>query len=336
MLGLTLDYGPFGFLDRYDPGHVPNSSDEMRRYEYSAQPGICRWNCAKLVEVLKRYLPMRAAAELDNLYLRHYDECYWRLMKRKLGLLQVSDNKADQSLISDLLQVMHETGADFTNTFRVLSRVPMPDPSDEGAERAGLEDGGVLEAILESGLPDLATLIKATDSRIPEQARQLLLLMKDKDPNLLAVLGLTKETVVKEAARAERAAELRRMDPADKPVRDRDRWTGWLRRYIRRLRMESVAGANPLTRVAVMNSVNPKYVLRNWIAQQAIEKAKEGDYSEVRRVLYLLRHPFDDDAADRLAASEEGDPVTGHCQVPLRYDGPVPAWAEDLCVSCSS
>lgn len=76
-----------------------------------------------------------------------------------------------------------------------------------------------------------------------------------------------------------------------------------------------------------------RYVLRNWIAQQAIEKAEEGDFSEVRRVLHLLRNPFDEDAAEGL---EEGTSGASACRVPIRYDGPVPAWAENLCVSCSS
>lgn len=52
ILGLTIDYGPFGFLDRYDPEHVCNTSDDSGRYSYSAQPQICRWNCMKLAEAL--------------------------------------------------------------------------------------------------------------------------------------------------------------------------------------------------------------------------------------------------------------------------------------------
>ena len=74
-------------------------------------------------------------------------------------------------------------------------------------------------------------------------------------------------------------------------------------------------------------------MLRNWIAQQAIEKAEAGDYSEVQRVLRLLERPFDDDAAEGVEADGASG---GACQRTPPYDGPVPAWAADLCVSCSS
>ena len=77
-----------------------------------------------------------------------------------------------------------------------------------------------------------------------------------------------------------------------------------------------------------------RYVLRNWIAQQAIEKAEQGDYSEVQRVLKLMEHPFSDTIAAELA--EESNKDAAVCSRTLLYDGPVPAWAAGLCVSCSS
>ena len=77
-----------------------------------------------------------------------------------------------------------------------------------------------------------------------------------------------------------------------------------------------------------------RYVLRNWIAQQAIEKAEKGDYSEVQRVLKLLEHPFSDIIAAEIAEDSNKDEAA--CSRTLLYDGPVPAWAAGLCVSCSS
>ena len=77
-----------------------------------------------------------------------------------------------------------------------------------------------------------------------------------------------------------------------------------------------------------------RYVLRNWIAQQAIEKAEQGDYSEVQRVLRLLEHPFSDTIAAEIAEESSKDETA--CSRTLMYDGAVPAWAAGLCVSCSS
>jgi len=76
-------------------------------------------------------------------------------------------------------------------------------------------------------------------------------------------------------------------------------------------------------------------VLRNWIAQQAIDAAEKGDFSEVQRVLRLLQNPFSDDAATDLSAYVTGT-TKAACRKELLYDGPVPQWARDLCVSCSS
>lgn len=78
-----------------------------------------------------------------------------------------------------------------------------------------------------------------------------------------------------------------------------------------------------------------RYILRNWIAQNAIQKAESGDYSEAQRVLKLLEQPFSDDAASLLSDSAQA--AAGQvCERPLQYDGPVPQWAKRLCVSCSS
>ena len=78
-----------------------------------------------------------------------------------------------------------------------------------------------------------------------------------------------------------------------------------------------------------------RYVLRNWIAQRAIDAAEEGDYSEVRRVLRLLENPYSDDAAADLDADVSSGSKAA-CSRAVQYDGPVPQWAKGLCVSCSS
>lgn len=75
-------------------------------------------------------------------------------------------------------------------------------------------------------------------------------------------------------------------------------------------------------------------MLRNWIAQEAIKQAEEGDYSEVQRVLKLLQNPFSDTVADEIAQESNADQAA--CSRTLLYDGAVPAWAAGLCVSCSS
>ena len=86
VLGLTLDYGPFGFLDRYDPDHICNGSDNSGRYSFRSQPSICQWNCSKLAEAIKDYLPASRAKQALLKFEEIFNEHYLNKMRKKLGL----------------------------------------------------------------------------------------------------------------------------------------------------------------------------------------------------------------------------------------------------------
>ncbi|RLJ17063.1 YdiU family protein [bacterium endosymbiont of Escarpia laminata] len=240
ILGLTLDYGPFGFLDAYDPDYICNHSDHTGRYAFNQQPRIGLWNLSCLAQAL---LPLlnendpEAAAERARELLQIYDPelrlAYARGMRAKLGLRETKPE--DAKLAEDLLQIMARQRVDYTRLFRALSGV------------------------------------RANDANSDNQSRDLFM---------------------------DRAA----IDP-------------WLERYRVRLQLES---ANDDDRSRQMNRVNPKYILRNYLAQQAIKEAEKGDYSEVERLLALLQHPFDEQ-------SEMG-----------QYAAEPPEWASGIALSCSS
>ncbi|EIE24107.1 UPF0061-domain-containing protein [Coccomyxa subellipsoidea C-169] len=344
ILGLTIDYGPYGFLDRYDPEHVCNHSDDSGRYSYEAQPGICAWNCEKLAEALAPVLDSsRARAQLETLFAQEYTKCVKQsaLQQNKERTLHACVLLSCQSPCADArgtrarAQVMHKTGADFTNTFRWLSTVEMPPPSrahsDNQASISGTSQAGISNGAL--ALPQ--ELAEAARPRMHPQNLRVLLQFSHNEL-LLASMGVTKEVLHQEMARLERCEELGKLDAAAKARADADAWRGWLRRYTARLQQEADAGANPQRRIATMNGINPRYVLRNWIAQRAIDAAEKGDYSEVRRVLRLLENPYSDDAAADLDASSGRSGSEAACGRELQYDGPVPQWAKGLCVSCSS
>ncbi|KAM3587701.1 uncharacterized protein V6R79_012236 [Siganus canaliculatus] len=144
ILGLTLDYGPFGFMDRFDPDFICNASDKKGRYSYQAQPSVCRWNLARLAEALGSELDSAQAGVILDDFMPTYEGFYLSIMRRKLGLVRQEETE-DSELISDLLHLMHNTGADFTNTFCLLSRVPWPEEGE--SERATV--GPVVDLILE-------------------------------------------------------------------------------------------------------------------------------------------------------------------------------------------
>ncbi|KAK1266451.1 hypothetical protein QJS04_geneDACA016299 [Acorus gramineus] len=245
ILGLTIDYGPFGFLDAFDPSFTPNTTDlPGRRYCFANQPDIGLWNIAQFTTTLaaaKLISTEEANYAMERYGIRFMDE-YQSIMTRKLGL-----PKYNKQLISKLLNNMAVDKVDYTNFFRCLSN------------------------------------IKA-DPGIPE--KELLVPLKS------VLLDMGKER--------------------------KDAWISWVQTYIEEL---VASGIPDEQRKAAMNSVNPRYILRNYLCQSAIDAAEQGDYSEVRRLLKVMEHPYDD---------QEG--MEKYARLP-------PAWAyrPGVCMlSCSS
>jgi len=132
MLGLTIDYGPFGFLDGFNPGHICNHSDHQGRYAFARQPSVGFWNLHALAQAL---LPLiqnegedpEAASEraLDAIepYKQAFSDRFTALMRAKLGLQQAREE--DTALIDDWLRLLAATQVDYTIAHRRLSRLAL-------------------------------------------------------------------------------------------------------------------------------------------------------------------------------------------------------------------
>lgn len=229
ILGLTIDYGPYGWLEGYDPGWTPNTTDAQgRRYRFGHQPQMALWNLLQLANALyplvEEAAPLEAALEG---YRREYLHCYQRDSVAKLGLPEYRPD-TDETLTADLQQLLPLVETDMTIFYRCLADF---DPLADRAE----------------------------DSRSDAQLIEPLLPAYYQPP--------TEE--------------------------HQQRTAQWLRQYRERLVQEWVrSGLDQRQRRERMNRVNPKYVLRNYMAQQAIDAAEQGDFTEVHRLLELLRHPY--------------------------------------------
>jgi protein adenylyltransferase len=223
ILGLTIDYGPYGWLEGYDPLWTPNTTDAQgRRYAYGNQPQIALWNLARLAEALLPLIPREELEQGLALYGETYQAAMDRALAQKLGLASL-----DPQLVGDLFQLLAAVETDFTLFFRNLAAVPLDDSLDDAAL--------------------VATLRRAFYS-------------ENTPPGPMAA---------------------------------------WLRRYIARVRREGVAAA---TRAQRMNSANPKYVFRNYLAQLAIDALEQGDASVLERLMKVLQRPYDEQPAhDELA-----------------------------------
>ena len=210
ILGQTLDYGPFGFMEAYDPDHICNHTDQQGRYAYKMQPQIGHWNCYALGQALLPLIgEVDAVHEALAVYQPTFDAEINARWHAKLGL--VSLREEDGALIEALLAILQHNRVDFTLFFRRLSS------------------------------------LKADDVQSNAAVRDLFI--------------------------------------------DRAAFDAWATQYRARLQKEN---SNDAKRLASMNRVNPKYILRNYLAQVAIEKAQQKDFSEVKKLLAILQYPFDE------------------------------------------
>lgn len=349
ILGLTLDYGPYGFMDRFDPDFICNASDNSGRYSYQAQPAVCRWNLVKLAEALAPELPPdRAEAVLDE-YLDLYNRFYLGNMRKKLGLLK-KEEPEDEILITELLQTMHNTGADFTNTFRSLSLISCP--TEENSEG---EEDSVKKAtdFLIEQCASLEELKAANKPTMDPRELAVLLSLAQSNPTLFQMIS-DRATMARQLERLSKLKDLMETTQEELKTTQAEDWTSWITQYRKRLARElegqSDVQAVQEERVRVMDSTNPRVILRNYIAQNAIEAAEKGDFSEVQRVLKVLEKPFSSQPGLELPArvggggtSAEGERDEGEEQQqeaatsmprnPVPYDSKPPAWANEICVT---
>ncbi|WP_318388293.1 protein adenylyltransferase SelO [Enterobacter sp.] len=229
ILGLTIDYGPYGFLDDYNPAFICNHSDYQGRYRFDNQPAVGLWNLQRLAQTLSPFIDVDALNSTLDEYQHVLLTEYGRLMRSKLGLF--TEQKADNGLLNRLFALMAREGSDYTRTFRMLSQ------TEQHSAQSPLRDEFI----------------------------------------------------------------------------DRGAFDNWFTDYRERLARDEIDDAQ---RQQQMMSVNPALILRNWLAQRAIEQAEQGDMTELHRLHDALRTPFTDRDDD--------------------YVSRPPDWGKRLEVSCSS
>jgi uncharacterized protein YdiU (UPF0061 family) len=233
ILGITIDYGPFGFLEDTTLSHVCNHSDHQGRYAYNSQPSVAAWNLEKLLVCFSNHLPKEKLINLLDrfsvLFLSHYQ----KLWQRKIGLITLEAD--DLSLFDSLLQMLNKLSIDYTFFFRQLCKYKI------------------------NQLDSLSELWNYYEKN--------------------------------------------------------EELTLWLSLYDQRLKREL---SDDIKRQMEMKSVNPKYVLRNYIAQEIIEEAEKGGSEKLKSWLEILYSPF----AEHLEYES--------------YSKPTPTEKKNYSVSCSS
>ncbi len=254
VLGLTIDFGPYGWLDNFDPNWTPNTTDrQQRRYRYANQPPIAQWNLLQLANAF--YPLINSPEELENIltgFSSQYEISWLNMMRAKLGLQK--EHEQDQDLVKDLETLLSKSHIDMTLFYRRLA--------------------------------DFQETTLSQENTVNEET-------------VAAFLS----PIAYENINTEKIKE----------------WVSWFNDYVSRLGFETTEKEN---RRQSMNQINPIFILRNYIAQQAIDKAYAGDYSEVQTLLKVLQNPYEENPAFE------------------KYYGMRPAWAKEKAgcsmLSCSS
>lgn len=225
IIGETIDYGPYGWIDNFDIHWTPNTTDAQgKRYCFGAQAEIGQWNLFQLANAI---FPLINDAEPLNEILNEYAENYQRqwclMMAKKLGFAHYQ-GESDQQLFVDLEVLLSSIETDMTVFYRQLAKFEI--------KKAPVQE--------QDWLPILTPAIYNS-----------------------AVLSLTLK----------------------------EQWSQWFTRYGERCQQDEHSTVDRITR---MNNTNPKFVLRNYLVQQAIEAAEQGDYSEIEKLQKILQNPYDE------------------------------------------
>lgn len=221
ILGQTIDYGPYGWLEGYDPDWTPNTTDNQnRRYRFGQQGNIGLWNLLQLANAL--FPLINDAQVLEDIlhdYHKTYDEAYLTMMCSKLGLKNVLED--DNTLIKSLEHVLQLTETDMTICFRQMNTILKSDSPEICIEK------------IKTAFYDLNTFTEVVQ----------------------------------------------------------DKWKAWFILYLKRLDIELL---DDNSRKQAMDSINPKYVFRNYMAQMATDLANKGDYSLIESLSILFKKPYEE------------------------------------------
>ena len=144
ILGLTIDYGPYGFIEAFDRGHICNHSDDSGRYAYNMQPRVAHWNLYCLAEALLPLIEVEAAQSALEAYEAQYEQHYLALMRAKLGF--ATEQPDDAALLQDTLKLLHDAHADYTIFFRCLGDFDSAPDAANAALRELFADGAAYAA----------------------------------------------------------------------------------------------------------------------------------------------------------------------------------------------
>ena len=347
IMGLTIDYGPFGFLEYYDNNYIPNGSDNSGRYSYEKQPEICKWNLIKLSEVLTPLLEFNISAELIKEYDNIYQQKYDHILFQKFGFIEskslsttsstvastsasytnsgvnalsnCNDFTRDKQVINEFYDIMAKTFCDYTDTFVALTMF-IEELSSSSSSSQVMVDTLIQRLLSRCASPNTMISILQRKLKIyrlsmqPKEIEKLQLMLKTLPKKDIEEIfnGASYDSIYEEITNEKNKLDIiqqisidikkyEKMNLEVKREHDRLLWSSWCHKYYNRVHNPQSTATSTSTptlinnqqRLSVMMANNPTIILRNWLAQDVIEKAeKNHDYVAVQVLFDMLQDPY--------------------------------------------
>ena len=344
IIGLTIDYGPYAFMTHYDEDFVCNLSDHSGRYSYKNQPEMCEWNLKRLAESWEIIFPQHKSKFdelIDTAYYSAFLNHYNGLMAAKIGFFSsdalsrgeiFAPTPEAAAALEGLLGAFRTTGADWTSTWRLISKLALENASDEAMLSASIT---IAHKMCCSPVDRQTILRRRMQHLRPQMSmEQIQQLMRLADVNPAALQQLFTGSVEPEALKVflveqakmweelgkvhSQLQDLKKYADAPNLKKEEDQavWFDAIKQYKELLKRADIADA---VRIPRQLAINPAFVLFPWVLQEAIDKAETGSYSLVRNVVDRSMAPFEDDPRDG-----------------VMWSMTAPEEAASYCVSCSS
>ncbi len=276
IIGDTIDYGPFGFIESFDPYYMPNTSDKFGRYMYAKQPAVAAWNLSKLFEMFKLHEIIEQGSEwgpLERMFWEEYVSSYNNKMKKKLGLSETVSSSF-QEIHDQFFTLLTSTAVDYTLVFRALSSLTTNNVSL------------VLARIMRTFPPtERVMYLSSVGQRIARESLPEIEEFAQSRISELEQVGIDAYTIKKWKFNFERMEQFETSSYGELKRDAEDKWRTFLTEHATRFTEES--------RITMCKN-NPIYIPRQSLMQKAIDKIQnDHDSSELQLLLRLFQSPYE-------------------------------------------
>ncbi|CAD8158132.1 unnamed protein product [Paramecium pentaurelia] len=289
IIGLTIDYGPFGFIDYFNKNHICNNSDKEGRYSYANQPQVCLWNLNRLSEALESVIPKDQSKQIiQDSYWVQYKKWYYHYMLRKLGLIdenQMEFTKSQCILIDSFFDILHQSCTNFTKVFQILQQIEIPHQNyvDEEVE-LNQEDIKIIQQLVQISAPR-EVYLQMRKPKISKQQIDQFIQYAASSRQLLHMFGIDENWLQQQIQLYKEYEQIQVISEQERLKIISLLWSDWVMQY--------KSETNQANRIQIMEQMNPKYTITNTVLQTIIQEVETNqNFGLLQKIQSVIENPY--------------------------------------------